>query len=193
VLDGPGGGELLALCRTDTLIGTRDRALLTLGFAGAFRRSELVALEVEDLAECPDGLRVTIRRSKTDREGAGQQIAILRGVRICPVEAVQTWLARADISTGLVLPPVLKGGRLGGKLPDQRVAHIVKAYAPARRPRSPHVLGHSLRAYFCTSAAEHGASVWKMMDVSRHRSVNTLRGYVRNAESFKDHAGAAFL
>jgi hypothetical protein len=74
--------------------------LLALGFAGAFRRSELVALQVEDLAECADGLRVTIRRSKTDQEGAGQSVAILRGVRICPVEAVQTWLARAEISTG---------------------------------------------------------------------------------------------
>jgi site-specific recombinase XerD len=185
--------SMLALCRTETLIGTRDRALLALGFAGAFRRSELVALEVEDLAECPDGLRVTIHRSKTDQEGAGQSIAILRGVRICPVEAVQTWLAAAEIRTGLVFRSVLKGGRPGGKLPDQRVGHIVKQYAERVGLDARMFSGHSLRAGFCTSAAEHGASVWKMMDVSRHKSVDTLRGYVRNAESFKDHAGAAFL
>jgi site-specific recombinase XerD len=185
--------SMLALCRADTLIGTRDRALLALGFAGAFRRSELVALEVEDLVECADGLRVTIRRSKTDQEGAGQSIAILRGVRICPVEAVQTWLARAEISTGLVFRSVLKGGHLGGPLPPQRVSHRVKHYAKLAGLDPRMFSGHSLRAGFCTSAAEHGASVWKMMDVSRHKSVNTLRGYVRNAESFKDHAGAAFL
>jgi site-specific recombinase XerD len=160
---------------------------------GAFRRSELVALQVEDLAECADGLRVTIRRSKTDQEGAGQSVAILRGVRICPVEAVQTWLARAEISTGHVFRSVLKGGRLGGKLPAQTVALVAKQYAQKAGLDPRGFSGHSLRAGFCTSAAEHGASVWKMMDVTRHRSVETLRGYVRQADSFKDHAGAAFL
>jgi integrase len=120
------------------------------GFAGAVRRSELVALQDKDLAECVDGLRVTIRRSKTDQEGAGHSIAILRWVRICPVEAVQNWLQLAGISTGFVFRSVLKGGRLGGY---------------ARRggldPRG--FSGHSLRAGFCASGAEHGASVWKMI------------------------------
>jgi site-specific recombinase XerD len=190
---GPGGGQhARALCPA-TLIGARDRALLALGFAGAFRRSELVALQVEDLAPCADGLRVTVRRSKTDQEAQGQTIAILRGVCICPVEAVDAWLAKAGINTGFVFRSVLKGGRLGGPLPAQSVAHIVKAYATRAGLDARIFSGHSLRAGFCTSAAEHGASVWKMMDVSRHKSVQTLRGYVRNAESFKDHAGAAFL
>ncbi len=81
----------------DTLRGKRDRALLALGFAGAFRRSELVALEVSDLVMVDDGYRVTIRRSKTDQTGAGQEIAIPRGYRLRPVEAVQTWLEAAGI------------------------------------------------------------------------------------------------
>jgi site-specific recombinase XerC len=86
---------MLALCPA-TLAGHRDRALLALGFAGAFRRSELVALDIADLTEVPDGLRVRIRRSKTDQEGQGAEIAIPRGYRLRPVEAVQTWLAAAE-------------------------------------------------------------------------------------------------
>ena len=120
---------MLALC-PDTLTGKRDRALLALGFAGAFRRSELCALEVADLAETPDGLRVLIRRSKTDQEGQGQEVAIPRGYRLRPVEAVQTWLAAAEISTGPVFRPVLKGQRVQAvPLSPHSAAQIVKAYA----------------------------------------------------------------
>jgi site-specific recombinase XerD len=104
-------GEMLKHC-PDTLAGKRDRALLALGFAGAFRRCELVALQVDDLAEVPDGLRVTIRRSKTDQEGQGHEIAIPRGYRLRPVEAVQAWLAAAEINSGPVFRAVLRGGRV---------------------------------------------------------------------------------
>ena len=102
---------MLAQC-PDTLIGKRDRALLALGFAGAFRRSELVALGVADLTEVPDGLRVLVRRSKTDQEGQGQEISILRGVRICPVEAVQVWLTAGGITSGPVFRQVALGDRV---------------------------------------------------------------------------------
>ena len=88
---------------SDTLIGKRDRALLALGFAGAFRRSELCALEVADLVEVPDRLRVLIRRSKTDQTGEGQEIAVPRGYRLRPVEAVQTWLAAAVLGRARLL------------------------------------------------------------------------------------------
>lgn len=100
--------EMVRLCPA-TLQGRRDRALL-LGFAGAFRRSELVALQVKDLEVLPLGLKVTIRRSKTDQEGAGQVIAIARGEAHCPVAAGQDWLAAAAITTGPVLRRVRKGG-----------------------------------------------------------------------------------
>ena len=103
--------DMLAHC-PPTLAGKRDRALLALGFAGAFRRSELVALTVADLVEAPDGYRVMIRRSKTDQEGEGQEVAIPHGYKIRPVEAVQARLAAAEISSGPVFRPVLKGGRL---------------------------------------------------------------------------------
>jgi site-specific recombinase XerD len=178
----------------DTLRGKRDRALLALGFAGAFRRSELVALTMDDLAEAPDGFRVTIRQSKTDQEGAGQVIAIPRGASIRPVEAVQTWLEAAGITSGPVFRSVGKGGAISAApLSAGSVADIVKEYAAQAGLDAATFAGHSLRAGFLTSSAEAGASVFKMMEVSRHKSVDTLRGYVRRADMFKDHAGAKFL
>src|SRR5215470_12625119 len=98
--------------------GMRDRALLLLGFGGAFRRSELVALDVADLEETEDGLRVTIRRSKTDQEGIGTTIAIVRGGACCPVKALRAWLQAAGISEAAVFRPVRKGG----KVSDWRLA-----------------------------------------------------------------------
>ena len=122
-------GQMLALC-PDTMIGKRDRALLCLGFAGAFRRSELCALEVADLTEVPDGLRILIRRSKGDQEGQGQEVAIPRGYKLRPVEAVQTWLAAAEISAGPVFRAVARGGRVSCEaLADDSAARIVKRYA----------------------------------------------------------------
>jgi site-specific recombinase XerD len=176
------------------LAGKRDRALLLLGFALAARRSELVALDVADLEECPEGLRVTIRRSKTDQEGAGAVVAVCRGAIACPVAAMKEWLTAAGITDGPVFRRVNKGGRLlPGQLRAQSVALIVKAFA-ARLGLDPGAFsGHSLRSGFLTSAAARGASLFKMMDVSRHKSVDVLRGYVRDADAFRDHAGAGLL
>jgi site-specific recombinase XerD len=184
---------MLRLC-PPTLAGSRDRALLALGFAGAFRRSELVALEVADLTEAPDGLRVWIRRSKTDQEGEGAEIAIPRGYRLRPVEAVQAWLAAAEITEGPLFRPVLEGGRIQPEpLSAFSAAQIVKRYAERAGLDPAAYAGHSLRSGFLTSAAESGASILKMMEVSRHKSVDVLRGYVRRADLFREHAGAAFL
>lgn len=155
-------------------------ALLLLGFAGAFRRSSWWGLTVADLVEVEGGYRVLIRRSKTDQEGAGQEIAIPAGGKLRPVEAIRTWLAVAGIADGPVFRPVAKGGRvLPQALTDRSVANIVKAYAERAGLDPDLFLGHSLRARFLTSAAEAGASLLKMAEVSRHASLDTLRGYVR--------------
>jgi site-specific recombinase XerD len=175
------------------LKGLRDRALLLLGFAGAFRRSELVALDCEDIEECETGIRITIRRGKTDQEGQGATIAVVRGSIACPVEALRAWRNAAGITTGPLFRSVRKGGSAGNRLTDQSVADIVKHHAERVGLDPALFAGHSLRAGFLTSAAKRGASIFKMMDVSRHRSVDTLRGYVRDAEIFKDHAGAGLL
>jgi site-specific recombinase XerD len=176
------------------LAGLRDRALLLLGFAGAFRRSELVALDVADVEETEAGLRLTIRCSKTDQEGQGVTIAIARGDVACPVKALREWLGAAGIEAGPLFRPINKAGRVArSRLTDRSVANIVKAYAERAGFDASTYSGHSLRSGSLTSAAAKGASIFKMMDVSRHRSVETLRGYVRDAELFKDHAGAGLL
>ena len=159
--------------------GKRDRALLTLGFAGAFRRSELVALEVADLALEPDGLRIQIRHSKTDQEGQGHEIATPRGETLRPVAAVQAWFAAAKISDGPVFRSINRHGRMSGVLTAQSVALIVKFYPDAAGLDPRAFAGHSLRAGFLTSAAEAGADVLRMMEVSRHKRVETVQGYVR--------------
>jgi site-specific recombinase XerD len=178
----------------DTLAGKRDRALILLGFAGAFRRSELVALDVADIEESDAGLRVTIRKSKTDQDGEGVTIAIARGTIACPVWALRAWLDAAGIESGALFRSVNKaGGVATTRLTDRSVATIVKAMAGSIGLDDSSFSGHSLRSGFLTSAAANGASIFKMMDVSRHKSVDTLRGYVRDAELFKDHAGAGLL
>jgi integrase len=176
------------------LANFRDRALLLFGFASAMRRSELAALDVEDVEETPDGLRVTIRHSKTDQEGHGHVIAIPRGMIACPVTALRAWLEAAAITDGPVFRPIAKGERIqAARLTDRSIAAIVKAHA-ARVGLDPAAFaGHSLRSGFLTSAAARGASIFKMADQSRHKSMDTLRGYVRDAEIFKDHAGGGLL
>jgi site-specific recombinase XerD len=177
-----------------SLAKLRDRALLLIGFAGAFRRSELVALDLADIEETSEGLRITIRQSKTDQEAEGQTVAIVRGSVACPVEALKAWLAAAGITEGSLFRPINKADRVSlDRLSAQSVALIVKAHCERAGLDPAQFAGHSLRAGFLTSAAKRGANLFKMMDVSRHRSVDTLRGYVRDAEIFKDHAGAGLL
>jgi site-specific recombinase XerD len=188
--------RLLAMLpsQANSLAALRNRALLLLGFAGAFRRSELVALDVADIHQTPEGLKVAIRRSKTDQEGTGAVVPIVRGSVACPAEAMQAWLSAAAIIEGPIFRRINKAGRvLPNRLTAQSVALIVKAHArhAGLDPRS--YAGHSLRSGFLTSAARQGASIFKMIDVSRHRNVDTLRGYVRDAELFRDHAGTGLL
>jgi integrase len=168
--------------------------LLLLGFAGAFRRSELVALDVADTEETQTGLLVTIRRSKTDQEALGRTIAITRGDAACPLRLSESgWtllgscLDRcSDRSTSQARwrPRGLRTDRLPTSSRSMPAAPV---FDPAI------FSAHSLRSGFLTSAAAKGASIFKMMDQSGHKSIDTLRGYVRDAELFKDHAGAGLL
>jgi integrase len=165
-----------------------------MGFAGAFRRSELVALDVADIVETTEGLKVLIRRSKADQQGAGATIAIVRGSVACPVAALKGWLTAAAIAEGPLFRRVNKGGRvLPDRLTAQSVALIIKARAKRIGLKPEDFAGHSLRAGFLTSAAKRGASIFKMLDVSRHRNIDTLKGYVRDGELFTNHAGNGLL
>lgn len=178
----------------NTLGGRRDHALLLIGFAAALRRSEIVDLKVNDIEFTEEGAIVHLPRSKTDQEGEGADVAIPRGTELKPIEALEAWLAAAKITEGPVFRQVAKGGRVKqNALSDKAVAEIVKRYAAAAGldPRS--FSGHSLRAGFVTSALEHGADLFKVMDVTRHRRVDTLKGYDRRARAFRNHAGKDFL
>ena len=210
------------LMRTpDTLTGKRDRALLALGFAGAFRRSELVALDVADLREDTEGLRVMVRRSKVDQEGQGFEKAIPHGRFIRPVALVRDWLDAAGISDGPVFRPVSRWGRVRGaqiaqpldestkgaqvgqpskvvqvehpRLTTQAVADIIKRYCTAAGLDASTFGAHSLRAGYITSAAERGADLARIMDQSGHRDPRTVVGYIRRANAFKGHSGSGFL
>lgn len=176
------------------LRGLRDRALLLLGFAGALRRSELVALDVADLEETAEGLHVQIKRSKADQEGAGDYVSIPHGSRLRPVAAVRDWLDAAGIAQGPVFRSIKKGGSVTlERLSDRSVAQIVKTRAKTAGFDPVIFSGHSLRAGFVTSALYHGADILRVMDVTRHREVSTLKTYDRRAKAFKQHAGEAFL
>ena len=188
----------------DLLAGRRDRALLALGFAGAFRRSELVALTVADLAAVSDGYRVTIRRSKTDQEGQGQEIAVPRGFRLRPVEAVQGWLQAAGITGGPVFRPITTR-RLDGRgkpatelvgteaLAAHSVARIVKRHCRRVGMEAADFSGHSLRSGYVTSAVEAGSAALKICEQTRHRSMDMILAYSRRIDLFREHSGAAFL
>ena len=186
---------LLHYIRGERLRDHRDRALIALGMAAALRRSELVALRVEDLQRVPEGLRVRIARSKTDQDGAGQVVAVPNGKRLRPVALVDAWLAATGIQGGFVFRRFISRADHLSELPmdDAGVALVVKRRAAAAGLAAADYSGHSLRSGFLTAAARAGASIWKMQEVSRHRSVQVLSGYVRSAELFDDHAGSGFL
>ena len=174
--------------------GRRDRALLTLGFAGALRRAELAALRVEDLEEVPRGLRVHIRQSKTDAEGLGQIVPVIRGEAYCAVRAVRDWLAGAAIITGPVFRRMYRGDVVSGaSLSAHSIAAVVKRCARAVGLDPDDYAGHSLRAGFMTSAALAKASLFKMMEVSRHKDPKTVMVYVRRSAEFENHAGEGLL
>jgi site-specific recombinase XerD len=188
--------HVIAMAQTTphTLRGWRDRALLLLGFAGAFRRSELVAIRVDDLAFELDGLRVHVPRSKTDQDGRGQTVPIIRGQHACPVRALNDWLARTGIDTGPVFVRIGRNGQPnpGQALSAQSVALIIKWYAFKVGFDPSQFSGHSLRRGFATQAAMNGATPYKLRAVTR-QTLATLQDYIDDADAFIDHAGRHML
>jgi site-specific recombinase XerD len=176
------------------LLGIRDRALLLIGFAGAFRRSELVSLDVADLVFGPEGLLLKLRRSKTDQEGQGREVAIPFGTHAetCPVLAVEAWLQAAIITEGPVFRPVTRHGHVTPvRLSDHAIASVVKRYASAAGLAAELYSGHSLRAGFVTSAARAGEPERRIMLQTGHRSMEMVLKYVRRANAFKENAALA--
>ena len=194
----PADAEVLSLVLLsitgNSIVAQRDRALLTFGMAMAARRSELVALDVADLTWEERGLLVTIRHSKTDQESDGAVVAIPEGQRLTPLAHLRAWLAAAAITDGPVFRPLWRGGKVRPcRLSSHAVARILKERAAAANLDPMIYSGHSLRAGFVTAAARAGADVWKIQQVSRHKSIQVLSDYVRDARLFDNHAGKSFL
>jgi integrase len=169
------------------LLGLRDRALITLGFAGGFRRSELVALDCADLAFVSEGLEALVRRSKTDQEGAGLTKVIAYGgdPTTCPVRAVQDWLELAGIGEGPVFRPINRHEQLSDKrLTDFAVAVIIKRTAKKAGLPTPKLSGHSLRAGFVTEAKKNGADDAAIMDQTGHTSLAMVHRYHRRTKKW---------
>lgn len=174
------------MCRLDSLPpmkAARDKALLLIGFAGAFRRSELVALQCDDISYFENGVELLIRRSKTDQEGAGRSVFIpnARGNR-CPVKALTHWLNLAGIVEGPLFRPINRHGKaLSSALTGQSVALIVKSSVRkvAGDVAADGVAGHSLRAGYCTEAAIRGLQPYQIREQTGHRSDITLARYIR--------------
>lgn len=172
------------------LRGLRDRALLLMGFAGAFRRSELVALTTSDIKVTKEGVLSTIRKSKTDQESAGREIAIPYGSNplTCPVRTLKDWLEASGIDNGAIFRPINKHGHIKNKaLTAHSVALIIK--------RNKHIIerkndfsGHSLRAGFATTAAIAGVPEHMIMRQTVHKKSDTIKKYIRLASMWKDNA-----
>jgi integrase len=175
------------------LRGMRDKALVLIGFAAALRRSELVALDIDDIQFRAEGVVLRLRRSKTDQEGAGAEVAIPHGAAelTCPVRALQAWLEAAGITAGPVFVSITKAGRATpSRLSDRDVARVVKRLAELAGHDPAAFAGHSLRAGFATTAARAGVPEAEIMRQTRHRSVAVMRGYVRRGGLFLDNAAA---
>jgi integrase len=179
--------ELSAICNSlgNSVKETRDRALLLIGFAGAFRRSELIAVDCEDVERTASGMIVTIRRSKTDQEAHGRRIHIPSGYEpVCPVVALERWLTLSKITEGPIFRPVTSRGTvLPDRLSREAVASIIKQRVKSLGRDASRYSGHSLRAGFVTSAALSGVPAWRIKAQTGHLSDGVLARYIREAES----------
>ena len=185
--------KMVSTCGSDAA-GVRDRALLLIGFAAALRRSELVALDATDVEYTHDGLIVTVRRSKTDQEGAGRKVGVPYGSNpaTCPVRAWKAWVERAGITEGPLFRAIDRHGNVAAnRLGDRGVALVVKRSAERAGINPDAVSGHSLRAGLATSAAAAGVSERAIAATTGHKSMTVLRTYIRDGSLFKENAAAA--
>ncbi len=179
--------RLLAVLDPTKLADVRDRAVLTFGWWGAFRRSELVALTTDDLTRTAGGIVAMLRRSKTDQAGAGatKGIPFTTDVNVCPVRALDAWLAASEIKAGALFRSVDRFGRVSTRALSGRSVALIVQRTAVRAGLDPHNLAaHSLRAGFATTAALKGRSLEAIMRQTLHKSERVARGYVRIAKAF---------
>jgi site-specific recombinase XerD len=169
----------------------RDRSIILIGFSGGFRRNEIVALDYEDLNFVSEGLKIDIKRSKTDQFGEGSKKALpyFDNSQYCPVVSLQKWIKISKINSGSLFRRFSKGSKLSeNRLTDQTVALLIKAYLQLAGIDSKNYSGHSLRSGFATSAAESGAEERSIMTMTGHKSTEMVRRYIKEANLFKNNA-----
>ena len=169
----------------------RNKALLLIGFAGGFRRNELISLNFEDLDFVFEGVKINIKRSKTDQFGEGftKGIPHFENYLYCPVKNLKNWLNISKIKKGPIFVRFSKGVNLTNiRLTDQSVALIIKEYLTKAGVDNKNYSGHSLRSGFATSAAEAGAEERSIMAMTGHKSSEMVRRYIKEANLFKNNA-----
>ena len=169
----------------------RDRSIILIGFSGGFRRNEIVSLDYDDLDFVPEGLKINLRRSKTDQFGEGftKALPYFDNSQYCPVVSLKKWIEISNITSGAVFRRFSKGSRLSeNRLTDQTVALLIKEYLRLTGIDSKNYSGHSLRSGFATSAAESGAEERSIMAMTGHKSTEMVRRYIKEANLFKNNA-----
>ena len=169
----------------------RDRSIILIGFSGGFRRNEIVSLNYDDLDFVPEGLKINIKRSKTDQFGEGftKALPYFDSSQYCPVISLKNWLDISKITSGPVFRRFLKGSKLSeNRLTDQTVAILIKEYLNLAGINSKNYSGHSLRSGFATSAAESGVEERNIMAMTGHKSTEMVRRYIKEANLFKNNA-----
>jgi site-specific recombinase XerD len=169
----------------------RDRTIILIGFAGGFRRNEIVSLDYEDLDFVKEGLKISIKRSKTDQFGEGlvKGLPYFDNSEYCPVVSTKNWIEISKIKSGPLFRRLRKGSNLSEhRLTDQTVALLVKKYLNLAGIESKNYSGHSLRSGFATSAAEAGAEERTIMAMTGHKSTEMVRRYIKEANLFKNNA-----
>jgi site-specific recombinase XerD len=169
----------------------RDRSIILIGFSGGFRRNEIVSLDYDDLDFVSEGLKITLRRSKTDQFGEGSIKALpyFDNSKYCPILSLKKWLELSKITSGALFRRFTKGSNLSqSRLTDQTVALLIKKYLKLAGIDNKNYSGHSLRSGFATSAAESGAEERSIMAMTGHKSTEMVRRYIKEANLFKNNA-----
>ena len=169
----------------------RDRSIILIGFSGGFRRNEIVSLDYEDLDFLQEGLKITLKKSKTDQfgEGSVKGLPYFENPQYCPVISIKKWVEISAIRSGSLFRRFSKGSKLTeNRLTDQSVALLLKKYLKLAGIESKNYSGHSLRSGFATSAAESGVEERNIMAMTGHKSTEMVRRYIKDANLFKNNA-----
>jgi len=177
--------------KTEEIKKIRDKTIILIGFGGGFRRTELVSIDCEDLEFVQEGVKIVIRRSKTDQFGEGmvKGLPYFSNQLYCPVQHLKKWLEVSNIKAGPIFRKFNKGSNLSAnRLTDQSVALLLKNYLTVAGIENKNYSGHSLRSGFATVSAESGADERSIMAMTGHKTTQMVRRYIKEANLFKNNA-----